>query len=484
MQPNSTIPQGNGFKFFQPADAWGMIFLFVFIISALLGVGSFGSKLLNILYPVGAFILGWRLYFRHPVLYTGFVWWLFFLTPLIRRIADFRAASFTDPSSMLLAPYAAVIVCCHTLYFNIPKTREQGSAPFVLAISGVVYGYLVGLTNSDNFISVTVAFLEWISPLLFAYHLYINWHRYPEYCRNLQRVFLWGILIMGAYGVYQYLVAPEWDRFWLNNAPSVLSSMGKPEPLGIRVWSTMNSPGTFAVFMAAGLLILFSCQSFLVLPAAGFGALSFLLSIVRTGWISWFFGMIFISANIKPKQQFKLVLTILVLVALVIPLATMEPFGSTITNRLETLSDVNNDGSFKERKVLYGLLIDDALQSYIGRGIGVGGGYDSAILVMLFDLGWIGSIPYAGSLILLLTLIFKSQKKTKGIFTSIIHAIILQSVFYLFAGASMKGAPGMLLWSSLSLALSGCNYYYKSNLLQNSADLNREYNILTSTEKS
>ncbi|NUN66043.1 O-antigen ligase domain-containing protein [Pseudanabaena biceps] len=483
MQPNSNIQQDNGFKLFQPADAWGIIFLFVFITIFLLGVGSVGSKLLNIFYPVGAFIVGWRLYFRHPVLYTGLVWWLFFLTPLIRRIADFRAASFTDPSSMLLAPYAAVIVCCHTLYFNIPKTREQGSTPFVLAISGVVYGYLVGLTNSNNFISVTVVFLEWVSPLLFAYHLYINWHRYPEYCRNLQRVFLWGVLIMGAYGVYQYLVAPEWDCFWLNNAPGVLSSMGKPEPLGIRVWSTMNAPGTFAVFMAAGLLILFSCQSFLVLPSAGFGALSFLLSIVRTGWIGWFFGMIFISANIKPKQQFRLVLTILVLAALVIPLATMEPFGSTITNRLETLSDINNDGSFKERKVLYGLLIDDALQSYIGRGIGVGGGYDSAILVLLFDLGWIGSVPYAGSLISLLILIFKSPKKTKDIFASIVHAIILQSIFYLFAGASMKGASGMLLWSFLSLGLSGRSYYYKSSLLQNSADLDMKYNILVDAEK-
>jgi len=61
----------------------------------------------------------------------------------------------------------------------------------VIALAGVLYGYLVGLINSSNFVSITVALLEWISPLLFAYHLYINWHRYPEYCRNLQRVFLW-----------------------------------------------------------------------------------------------------------------------------------------------------------------------------------------------------------------------------------------------------------------------------------------------------
>ncbi|TYQ26958.1 O-antigen ligase domain-containing protein [Pseudanabaena sp. UWO311] len=479
--PETYTQQDNFLAFFKPADAWTTIFLFVAVILMAFGVGA---KSLNVIYPFGAFVVSLKLYFRHHFLYAGFVWWLFLLTPLVRRIADFRAGTFSDPSPMLLAPYVAILICVYTLYLNLSKSKEQGSIPFILAISGVVYGYLVGLINSNNFVSVTVAFLEWISPILFAYHLYINWHRYPAYCRNLQKVFLWGVLIMGIYGVYQYLVAPEWDRFWLANAPNVLSSMGKPEPLGIRVWSTMNASGTFAVFMAAGLLILFSCQSFLVLPAAGFGALSFLLSVVRTGWLSWFFGMIFISANIKPKQQFKLVLTILVLAALVIPLATMEPFGSTITKRLETLSDISNDGSFQERQGLYNILFNDALQSYIGRGIGVGTGYDSAILVMLFDLGWVGSIPYVGSLIALLILIFKSPKTTRDIFASIIHAMILQSIFYLFAGASMKGASGMLLWSSLSLALSGRNYYYKSNLLQNSADSDLRYKTFIDAEKS
>ncbi len=473
--PETYPRQDNFLAFFQPSDAWTTIFIFVFVILTAFGVGA---KALNIIYPLGAFIVSLKLYFRHHFLYTGFVWWLFMLTPLVRRIGDFRAGTLTDPSPMLLAPYLAILVCIYTLHLNLSKSKEQGSIPFILAISGVVYGYLVGLINSNNFVSVTVAFLEWISPILFAYHLYVNWHRYPIYCRNFQKIFLWGVLIMGIYGTYQYVVAPEWDRFWLTNAPNVLSSMGKPVPSGIRVWSTMNAPGPFSYFMSAGLLILFSCQNFLVIPAAGFGALSFLLSVVRTGWLSWFFGMIFISVNINPKQQFKLVLTMVVLAALVIPLATIEPFASTITGRLETLSDINNDGSFKERQGLYGLLIDDALQSYIGRGIGVAGGYDSAILVMLFDLGWIGSIPYLGSLISLVVLLFKNSQKNKDIFASVIHAIILQSIFYLFAGASMKGATGMLLWSSLALGLSGRNYYYKSNLLLNIANSNLNQNTL------
>ena len=67
------ISQKRSFNFLQPADAWGTIILFVFVTALLLGIGSLGSKILNVLYPLGAFVVGWRLYFRHPVLYTGFV---------------------------------------------------------------------------------------------------------------------------------------------------------------------------------------------------------------------------------------------------------------------------------------------------------------------------------------------------------------------------------------------------------------------------
>jgi hypothetical protein len=453
--------QNKLFNFFQPTAAWRIIFLFIFLTIFLLGIGSTGSKLLVTLFPIGSFIVGCSLYLRYPILYAGFVWWLFFLTPLIRRIADFHQGVFTDPSPMLLAPYAAVLVCTHTLYSNPPRKREQGSVYFVLAIVGIVYGFLVGLINTNNPTSTIVALLEWISPLLFGYYLYIHWHRYPEFCRNLQRVFLWGVLIMGAYGVYQYLVAPEWDRFWMLNAPNdIQSSVGKPEALSIRVWSTMNAPGPFGCFMATGLLILFSCQSVFVLPAAGFGALSFLLSMVRTGWIGWFLGMIFIITSIKPKQQLILIATIILLAALVIPLSTMEPFASTISARVETLSDINSDGSFQERQFLYNALLNDAFTTYIGKGLGLGGGFDSAVLVMLFQLGWIGCIPYIGSLISLIILIFRSPKISKDIFASIIRAVIVQSIFYLFAGATMKGATGMLLWSFLGIGLAGCNYYF------------------------
>jgi hypothetical protein len=97
---------------------------------------------------------------------------------------------------------------------------------------------LVGLINNPP-LAVARAFLEWLTPILFGFHLFIHWRHYPSYRQNIQRIFLWGVLVMGVYGVLQYLVAPEWDRFWLIN----VKAFGSAEPLAIRVFSTVNSPG-------------------------------------------------------------------------------------------------------------------------------------------------------------------------------------------------------------------------------------------------
>jgi len=116
-------------------EAWFVIFIFIFVTVILLVAGTIGSKILSIVFPLGAFIVGWFLYFRYPFLYIGFVWWLMFLTPFIRRLADFRAGAFTDSNPILLAPSLAIIIAAHTMYFNLSKSKEQGTIPFVLAVA-------------------------------------------------------------------------------------------------------------------------------------------------------------------------------------------------------------------------------------------------------------------------------------------------------------------------------------------------------------
>jgi hypothetical protein len=450
-------------KFFQPAEPWILIFIFVFVSLLLIGLGSFGAKILNIFFPVFAFAIGCFFYFRYPILYNGFVWWMFFITPFVRRICDWRQGAFTPPSGsyILLAPFLVTLISGHTLYSNLPKVREQGSAPFVMALAAVLYGYLVGVINGDP-IKTTTSLLEWITPILFGFHLYVNWKRYPIYTQNIKRVFLWGVLIMGIYGIYQFLVAPEWDRLWMIGS-GMDSSAGSPVPLGMRVWSTLNSQGPYADYATTGLLILLSCEGALVAPAAGVGALSLLLSLVRTAWLGWIAAMLSLLASLNPKQKFRIVVSIAVLVIVMIPLISMEPFSKVILGRLETMTNLQSDGSGQARQVTYAILIDEALSEVVGRGIG-SFDTDSAVLVLFMNLGWIGVIPYVGSLLFGCILIFIEKNNNNDLMIPIIRGILIKSLLFLLASPTMRGSQGMLLWSFLGLGLSGRMYYQNYSL--------------------
>jgi len=437
----------------QPLTAWAVILGFVLFVTLVI-VGGAG-KILNVVFPAGALAIGAFLYFRAPLLYVGFNWWLWFLTPLIRRFADYRGGGFTDPSPILLAPYLVGLVSLITLLKHLPKTYRQEGLPFIMAFTGVLYGFLVGLIYRKPNI-VGIALIDWLIPVLMGFHLFANWRDYPKYRQNLERVFVWGVLVMGAYGVFQFLVAPEWDKFWLTNA--AIKSAGLPEPLGIRVWSTLNSPEPFAAVMAAGLLVLFGSQSIMRLPASIVGYLAFLLSLVRAGWVGWLVGLVSLASSGRPKLQFRLILTVLVMAVGVVPLTTIEPFSDVINERVASLSDVENDGSANIRKATFARLIDDALASYLGEGIG-GMTHDSAILMSLFNLGWFGIFFYYGGMLLLLFKLFYQTEGRLDPFVGVARAVVLSALIRFAVNVPMLESSGAVLWVFLGLGVAALKHH-------------------------
>jgi hypothetical protein len=440
------------------SEAWFVIIVFVLVTFALLSAGSIGGKTLGIVFPLGSFVVAWFLYFRYPTFYIGFVWWLIFLVCLVRRLADFRMGAFTDSSTILLAPYLAILVCGHTLYFNLPKVKEKGTLPFALALASVLYGYCVGLLYPGiSPIKVTVALLGWITPILFGHYFYINWQRYPAYSRVTRNTFLWGALVMGVYGVYQYVVAPEWDCLWLIGS-GMGSSAGLPVPYGMRVWSTLNSMGVYADVIATALLVLPSCNSPITLPAAVFGGLSLLFTSVRTGWLGWMTGMLFVSTALSPKHQMRIVVGGLILALFIVPVVSMEPFSTNLSKRFNSLSDLENDNSAQVRKEVYKQFFSSGIYNALGEGIGVNEVVDSGPLSFLLDLGWIGSIPYVGALSLSIITLLRNIKKHSDLFIKVSCAILVKSMFFFLAARITVGVTGIIIWGFLGVAMAGQKY--------------------------
>ena len=449
----------------QPLPAWIAILGLIFVTSicTLAGVGS----IVRLAFPLGSFVVGLFLYLRYPVLYIGFTWWLWFLAPWLRRVIDYRSG--WDPQGLILiAPFLVTLITLVTLFQNFPKTHRQGGLPFVLAFVGVVYGFFIGLLINHPPIVVVRALLDWLTPILFGFHLFTRWRDYPKLRQNIQNTFFWCVLITGFYGVYQYLLAPGWDCFWIIETGLVTN--GKPEPLGIRTFSTMNSPGPFANVMMAGLLLLFSSESALRAPAAIVGYLSLLLSVVRSAWGGWFLGLITLVTSLKARLQMRLIIGILVIAVCVFPLTTIEPFSSVINSRFASFSNIKEDTSFSDRSQNYDKNINLALSSGLGNGLG--SIYhlnekgvlelvvlDSGILDLFFTLGWFGAIPYIGGVVLLLFSLFQGIESSFDSFMAITRAISLGIFSQLVFGSTMLSLSGLILWGFLGIGMAGRKYY-------------------------
>jgi hypothetical protein len=452
------------------AQAWLVILAFIILTVACYFAGA--AAMLRLVFPFTALLVGLFLYLRHPVLYIGFTWWIWFLTPLVSRLIDYRVG--WDPTrQILIAPYLVVFISIGTFIKHLPRSLRQGGLPFFLAFIGVFYGFLIGLIYNAP-VPVARGLLDWLSPIVFAFHLLTNWRDYPTYREHTQRVFLWCVLLTGIYGIYQFVVAPEWDRLWLIES-KMFASSGDPEPFGMRIWSTLHSVGPFGAVMQTGLLLLFTRTGFLIFPASAVGYVSFLLAQARTNWGGWLLGVIIILGSVKARLQMRLVTIILVMAICVVPLVTIEPISDVVATRLETFSDLEKDNSFRERSESYDKNLSVALSNVLGNGLGniwkvnektgqlevfV---IDSGILDTFFTLGWFGAIPYLGGLILLLVTVSKYSEGRFDSFISAARAIGISSCAQLIIGSGMLSVAGMILWGFLAMAMAGHKYYQNNS---------------------
>ncbi|MEA5513220.1 O-antigen ligase domain-containing protein [Nodularia sp. UHCC 0506] len=462
----NTFLESNFFPQERSLQGWLAILSFILLNVVCYFAGA--TALLRLIYPVTALAVAVFLYLRHPILYIGFTWWIWFLTPLATRLVDYRIG--WDPTrQILVTPYLVVFVTIATFLQHSPRAIKQGGLPFILAFIGVFYGSLVGLIYNTP-LPVARGFLDWLSPIIFAFHLFINWRNYPSYRQNLQRIFLWGVLILGIYGVYQFVVAPEWDRYWLMES-QMFTSAGDPEPFGMRVWSTLHSPGPFAYVMQTGLLLLFTSSGTLIFPASAVGYLSFLLTQVRTSWLGWLLGIVLIFGSVKAHIQMRLIAIILIMVMCVVPLTNIEPISTVVTERFESFANLENDTSFQDRSGSYDRNLTLALSNVLGNGLGniwtvdEKTGHlevfvlDSGILDIFFTLGWLGAIPYLGGLILIIASVLQYTEARFDSFVSAARAIGLTACVQLVGNSTMVSLAGMILWGFLAMAMAAHKYY-------------------------
>jgi len=406
-----------------------------------------------------SFLCALYLFWRSELQYVSFVWWLYFLTPCIRRAVDYRVG-FDETSLMLTAPLLAGAISC----FELLRLRrlDLRSLPFLLLTLSATYGLVVSLISGTSIVIVTRYFLEWLSPAAFGYLLYARWPCYSEFRDSLQNTFRWGLLVMGVYGVVQYLYAPMWDRFWMENVSEKISSFGTPEPMGIRVFSTMTAPQSFALALVLGLLITFYGHSSLLQKAAWIaGYAGLLLSLARSAWLEWaiaFLALAFLGRSRKILSS--VAASIFCLAALSLVTANL-PVSRSVTERLQSLNDADKDTSGQERVAGSESVLASSLSSPLGEGWGIeyenGNAipmHDSAAVELILCTGWIGFLLFYGALVFGIFEMLKYNGCSEDRFISIAVALLLALFVETFFNSVVGGSNQLGLMTIMGLGLA------------------------------
>jgi O-Antigen ligase len=386
-----------------------------FVVTLLLLVLHQG-KIVQLLYPPGAFVIAVMFYRRMPAHYVGFVCWLFFLSPDVRRLVDFTSGTFNDKSMVLIAPMLAVALSGLSLLKNLEALGQRRCAPLVLIVVALFYGFIIGIAQV-GLAAALFTLVNWVFPALIGFHLLATWDHYPDYHRVLLKTSVYGGLVMGLYGVIQFVNPPPWEAYWLIHS-KMLAAVGQPLPYSMRIWSTMNSTGPFAIAMMYLLVMSFAARGRLRIAMALFAVPALMFTSVRSCWAGLFIGLLYPVAMLDGKSRVRLVGAMLGIGVLCAPVMMVDEISSKLIKRFDTIENISNDNSFQSRAGFYSYLLPLVMGNIAGQGLGTTGNgtklaedqatksggvvFDSGVMEVALVLGWPGTLLYTSGIVMLI----------------------------------------------------------------------------------
>jgi hypothetical protein len=411
--------------------------------------------------PMATFIAIY-LYRYHPTLYISFNWWVWILTPFARRFIEIKSG-YMVTSPILLAPYIVTLPCLFTLLRHAPKLMRRHLFPFALCLASMCYAYIVGIV-STGIAAASYGLLVWFVPLLLGFHFAMQWDIYPTVRNVMRKTLVITVLVMGVYGVYQFLRPLPWDLFWIYAAR--MTVLGNPQPMQFRVFSTLNSPAPFAVIMMASLLVVVSQRSKLAWLAMGAGATALLLTTVRTAWLSWALGFLIFAWYVPFRSISRIVFPLASLAVLVGIVTAFTPLGDVILKRFQSFGTLHDDFSLHERANLYAAITDRVLNTPMGEGMGGTGpaatmsqgaamqNMDSGLLDIVFSLGWFGGLVYVIGLVGLVIFAVSVREVRGDYFDLSLRAAALATLSILPSFNPLVGVDGIVFWGFLGLCIA------------------------------
>ena len=412
---------------------------------------------LRLLFPLLAVVVAYRILIFSEACYISFVLWIYILSPFVRRIVDWKT-SYQEHSLILIAPLLVTLIPCKDLYrrFSMVPATVRNAA--LLVFAGIFFGFGVGMIKHPS-ASTILAALTWSAPIvLFVFAASIRDR--ARLIAVLNATLLWGVVVMSLYGIYQFVVAPPWDTYWLRqiSADSIAPSFGQPRPMAIRVWSTMNAPGPFAVVLSAALIWLSGVEGSFPIFCSSIGYIALSLTLVRSAWLQTAFALLICFCFSGKRRRMKNTIIPWLIAASVAGLFIGTTESAGFIERLKTFSSLGSDESVNERKEMYVYMLDAISETPSGAGLESvtavhGFPLDSSLMQIVYMLGWIGALCYLVGFSYLLVQIGCSIRRLSQEQVSA-AAITVAGATQLFSGDVVSRQGGVFLWLFAGLWVS------------------------------
>lgn len=396
------------------------------------------------------------------------LWSYWLLAPLVRRTLDLAtAAPGADPISLL--PFLGTgLLAMIELREN--RLDRRGRWILSLAVLGVLLGLPAGFAADPEAASfAAVAYGAGIAAFVIGWGDAVR----PKDGSILLRTLTAALIPLSAYAIFQYFFPlASWDAHWV--ASDGLGSLNAPQEGHIRIFSSLNSPFTFAIVVATGILLglglkrrLNQAMLLTLLPV-----IALALTYMRSVWLGFAAGLLVFAAAARGRVAGRVGATIAVCLVAVLVAGDSNPTTQAFTERVMSLGSPEEDVSAQDRLERTNQLLPVAIGEPLGSGIGQAGlaserlgdttdeflvNVDNGYLSLLYQSGPFGLLMVLAALIASLVAAVKGlglagNPDRRG--PAALVATLVMLLVTLAAADVLFGLPGAILWYLCGMAVA------------------------------
>jgi O-antigen ligase len=380
---------------------------------------------------------------------------VWFLAPGLRRVLGL-ATGYVDNDPLSLAPFLATgaVAALELVRVYVP-TRIRGI--LLLAAGGIAIGLPLGLVEGPR--SAVYAFAAYLAGISSAV-LGVG-ERGSLHDSTLRRVLLFGMPPIAAYAILQHVLSlPSWDQAWLDATD--FSSIGIEGGADVRVFATLNSPGTLAPLLGLSLLCYLSIHRARTITFAGatLVAVALSLTFARSAWVALIVaGLAHVIASNGRSARLVLGSGAVIVVA-TLALAPVSSTAHDVLDRFQSITDFRGDTSSNERRATLSGTLPIAVQAPLGHGLGTAGEAskltgdsflrtpDNGYLALIYQVGPVGFLLVMGAIAVIFRAAWQGARaRAPGqelrvlLFAMFVYLLVL-----LTSGDAFYGVTGVIFW--------------------------------------